>query len=233
MKHIFVDFEMCMVQKNAAPSHMHFEIIQFGAVALNDKLEKVGEFSRFVRPQYGELTHEIIRLTGIKPNMLAHQNTFIKVFMDFIKWIGEEDYTVYSWSSNDILQLRTEAKIKGVPRPKLALFDHWVDFQQIFTKAARLEHVTSLGRALELMQIEFVGSKHFADVDAYNTARLFRMCCKLKNFDIGASVDALSGSPHGIAADAGQEKEQEGTSGSSIGAGLSQEQLALLLGLNG
>lgn len=44
MKHIFVDFEMCVVQKKAAPKHMHFEIIQFGAV-LGLKIQFYREFN--------------------------------------------------------------------------------------------------------------------------------------------------------------------------------------------
>lgn len=224
MKHIFVDFEMCMVQKNAAPSYMHFEIIQFGAVMLGERLEVQSAFSRFVRPQYGELTPEITRLTGIRPEMLTRQDTFTKVYLDFLQWIGGEPYTVYSWSANDIAQLRAETKVKGMPQAKLEIFRHWVDFQEIFTEAARLPHVPSLSHALELMQIEFVGSKHLADADAYNTARLFRLCSRLKDFEMSLPGRALAGA-------APEEESREGESGYRIAAGLSPEQLALLLGL--
>lgn len=185
MRHIFVDFEMCMVPKKAAPEpHMHFEIIQFGAVMLDDKLNFIEEFSAFVKPQYGELTADMTLLTGITDNMLEDQGGFVKVFSEFLKWIGDDDYKIYSWSVNDFLQLKNETRIKHFPIKQTGIFENWVDFQKIFTKAARLPHNPALGKALEMMEIEFVGSKHFADADAYNTARLFKICAKTKDFDM-------------------------------------------------
>lgn len=183
MRHIFVDFEMCMVPRRAAPEpHMHFEIIQFGAVMLDEKLNFTNEYSCFVKPQYGELTPEMTELTGITEEMLANESGFIKAFSNFLKWLGEEPYTVYSWSRNDLVQLKNETRIKKFPVGNSKIFSNWKDFQQTFTRAVRLPHPTSLGRALELVQLEFVGSKHFADADAYNTARLFRFCAKNKEF---------------------------------------------------
>ncbi len=224
MIHVFVDFEMCMVPKKAAPEpHMHFEIIQFGAVKLDADLNIVDEFSRFVKPQYGALTPEMTELTGITREMLVDQGGFIKVFSEFLKWLGTEEYTVYSWSGNDLLQLKNETRIKKFPVKNVKIFDNWIDFQKIFTNAVRLPHSPSLGHALELMQLEFVGSKHFADVDAYNTARLFKYCSRLREF----SEFSVFGSQSSETDSQNQTQEN-----SSLGDSMSAESLKRMLGFN-
>ncbi len=241
MHHIFIDFEMCMVPKKAAPEqHMHFEIIQFGAVKLDDNLSFIDEFTRFVKPQYGELTPEMTRLTGITPAMLANQGGFIKVFTEFVRWIGDEDYLIYSWSGNDLLQLKNETRIKKFPMKDLQILEKWVDFQRIFTRAARLPNAPSLGHALELMQIEFVGSKHFADADAYNTARLFRFCTRLKDFGVNDDpalngVFSSKGELRSIAeeekhTDIAEETEAKEESCGLISDSLSADKLKAMLG---
>lgn len=224
MRHIFIDFEMCMVPKKAAPDpHLHFEIIQFGAVMLDEKLNFIDEFACFVKPQYGELTPEMTELTGITQDMLEHQGGFIKVFADFLKWLGDEDYRIYSWSGNDLFQLRNEVKLKKFPLKQSRIFENWVDFQRIFTRAARLPHNPALSKALELMQTEFVGSMHFADADAYNTARLFRICVKTKGF--GISEDGSLISEETVKVQANDEDR-----GNTLGGNVSAELLKQLLG---
>ena len=225
MRHVFVDFEMCMVPKKAAPEpHMHFEIIQFGAVMLDESLNFIDEFSEFVKPQYGELTPEMTELTGITKEMLMGQGGFVKVFSAFLKWLGTDDYKIYSWSVNDLLQLKNESRIKKFPLKHSKIFENWIDFQQIFTKAARLPHNPSLGKALEMMQLEFVGSMHFADADAYNTARLFCICVSTKDFDVELK--------NGVAelSDWDDVTDDDNDSGNTISDSMSAEKLKQLLG---
>jgi inhibitor of KinA sporulation pathway (predicted exonuclease) len=225
MRHIFVDFEMCMVPRKAAPEpHMHFEIIQFGAVMLDERLNFIDEFSAFVKPQYGELTPEMTELTGITKEMLLGQGGFVKVFSAFLKWLGNDEYKIYSWSVNDLLQLKNETRIKKFPLKQSKIFENWIDFQKIFTRAARLPHNPSLGKALEMMQLEFVGSKHFADADAYNTARLFCICVSTKDFDVTLK--------NGVAEVSEREEKAEDKSdfGNTISDNMSADKLKQLLG---
>ena len=224
MRHIFIEFEMCMVPKKAAPDpHLHFEIIQFGAVMLDERLNFIDEFACFVKPQYGELTPEMTELTGITQDMLEHQGGFIKVFAEFLKWLGDEDYRIYSWSGNDLFQLRNEVKLKKFPLKQSRIFENWVDFQRIFTTAAGLPNNPALSKALELMQTEFVGSMHFADADAYNTARLFRICVKTKDF--GISEDGRL-----ISEEETKEHDNDKQHGNTLGGNVSAELLKQLLG---
>ena len=56
MKHIVIDFEMQhgeMQLLQSAPNVYQTEIIEIGAVMLNDKFEFVSEFKSYVHPSYG------------------------------------------------------------------------------------------------------------------------------------------------------------------------------------
>ena len=64
MFHIIVDFEMARDEKRGR-EHQGSEIIQFGAVKLNDAYETVSEFSQYVRPENLRIDPEIEALTGI------------------------------------------------------------------------------------------------------------------------------------------------------------------------
>ena len=69
MKHIVIDFEMQhgeMQLLQSAPNVYQTEIIEIGAVMLNDEFEFVSEFKSYVHPSYGKLPDNIAILTGIK-----------------------------------------------------------------------------------------------------------------------------------------------------------------------
>ena len=69
MKHIVIDFEMQhgeMQLLQSAPNVYQTEIIEIGAVMLNDEFEFVSEFKSYVHPSYGKLSDNIAILTGIK-----------------------------------------------------------------------------------------------------------------------------------------------------------------------
>ena len=56
-KYVVVDFEMCDVPKGAVREHYNYgtEIIEIGAVLLDDSLNIVDNFKSYVAPQYGHI----------------------------------------------------------------------------------------------------------------------------------------------------------------------------------
>ena len=62
---IVIDVEMCLVQKSYEWKDYPYEheIIQIGAVMMNEAYEPVDEFSSFVHPRYGRIDHFIRKLT--------------------------------------------------------------------------------------------------------------------------------------------------------------------------
>ena len=53
--YIVLDLEMCMVPRHMKTKEyrLKHEIIQIGAVKLNEHFDEVSRFSTFVKPQYG------------------------------------------------------------------------------------------------------------------------------------------------------------------------------------
>ena len=104
MTYIILDLEF-----NGAFSKRHHrffnEIIEFGAVKLDEKLNMVDTFSQLVKPQISKkLNSHVSQLTHIKMNELNEcNNTFTHVLSKFKKFLG--DGVLLSWGVSDILVL--------------------------------------------------------------------------------------------------------------------------------
>lgn len=80
------------------------EIIEFGAVKCNEKLEVLDRFTSFVKPQVGKRINSIISdLTSITDENLTDGLAFMQVVSRFRKWAGE--CVVVTWGTSDILAL--------------------------------------------------------------------------------------------------------------------------------
>ena len=81
------------------------EIIEFGAVKCDEKLNIVDNFSVLVTPQISKkLNPHVSRLTHINMNELQQSNnTFTHVFSRFKRFLG--DGVLISWGNSDILAL--------------------------------------------------------------------------------------------------------------------------------
>ena len=90
-------------KKYALPG-MPFEIIQMGAVKLNEQFEVIDEFDRLVCPQVYPVLHSICgEVTGITQEMLADGEHFVDTALDFLAWCGQ-DYTFCTWGSMDLVK---------------------------------------------------------------------------------------------------------------------------------
>ncbi len=79
-----------------------FEMIQIGAVKLDESRRMKGSFSRLITPQhYMKLHPRIRRITGITQEDLADAPTFEEAMEQFAVWCGE-DAVLLTWGSDDI-----------------------------------------------------------------------------------------------------------------------------------
>ena len=111
MKHIVIDFEMQhgeMQLLQSAPNVYQTEIIEIGAVMLNDEFEFVSEFKSYVHPSYGKLSDNIAILTGIKDSDIRDAPLISEAVSSLFAWIGDGEFTVYAWSTADYTQLSRE-----------------------------------------------------------------------------------------------------------------------------
>ena len=179
MRRIFVDLEMCPIPKEFATEKeiCKLETIEIGAVVLDEEGNEIASFKEYVKPLYAtEIPRNIEKLTGIHYSMVQGAATFQKVLQRFTEWCGDMDYTIFSWSDNDLLQLLQETAWKGIDdTPQLSyMYHHWKDFQQEYCELFPMDHVMSLEKAVNYCGVEFKGRAHDGLNDARATADLYR-----------------------------------------------------------
>lgn len=179
MRRIFIDLEMNPVSGEYADfrKQCRSEVIEIGAVAMDEQMHITDQFREYVRPEYNSVVlKKITRLTGISTETVSEADSFKNVFLRFLAWCGEEDYEICSWSDNDIWQLLKELSAKQIPdMPGISyMLNHWRDIQDDFRVTLHMERLTSLQNAIELAGLDFDGKAHDALNDARNTALLFK-----------------------------------------------------------
>ena len=173
--HVVLDVEMCRVQMRTDRFPYRHEIIQIGAVKLNDSYEIVDEFSTYVRPRYGKVDFFIKDLTGITEQMVKQAPDIEEALQRMVQWVGEDEADFYSWSDTDYYQIRNEILCKCQENACWDLFlnqTNWVDYQAKFSERLESPRALKLAEALDLAEIDPEGHLHDGLADAYNTARL-------------------------------------------------------------
>lgn len=174
-KYAVVDLEMCKVPFNKRTNKKVCarEIIQIGAVLLNEALEIVDKFSTYVAPQFGWIDDEINRLTGIRNEDVINAPVFAEAFTSFLSWLPV-DTKLVSWSNSDELQIRKELAYKEIEVTGIEdMLDSWIDCQKTFGQKLNSERCFRLSEALVAADIMYEDGAHDGLVDAYNTALLF------------------------------------------------------------
>ena len=179
MNYIIVDFEMNPLAGEYREERQicRCEIIEIGAVIMNERFMVLGEFKTLVKPQYNDCIYKKYEtLTGISTQMVYGAPTFAAAYEMFANWCeyyGSE-YEVYAWSENDYNQLTAEMVLKQYTKAdKMRPLEKWYDFQKEYTEKLGLERIMSLEKALNYAGIEFEGHMYDALCDAKNIAELF------------------------------------------------------------
>ena len=177
MKHVVVDLEMNPVSREfrEVRRKLNEEVIEIGAVRLDENFQQEAEFQCYVKPEYGPIKKHITSLTGITQAMVADKKTYAACFQDFVDWVGEEVTKIYSWSMSDIKQLRSECRYKLPDFDIEWLNERWVDLQQEFDDRLGLHNSLALKHALGAMDHKFEGTQHTALADAINTSAILTL----------------------------------------------------------
>ena len=109
MKYIVLDLEWNIPEHRnrlvKEPIVLHGEIIQIGAVMLNEKLEEIGSFEAKVYPEfYKRVNRKIEELTGITDKELEKGLPFTEAINNFRNWCGD-DSILLTWGPCDVQML--------------------------------------------------------------------------------------------------------------------------------
>ena len=187
MHNIFIDLEMHPIPRSYTDEReiCSQEVIEIGAVKLNEQNEEIDSVCEFVKPAYvSKIYSKFKKLTGITTEDILDAAPLSDVLPRFIDWCGD-DYTIFSWSDSDIWQFLNETRLKGLENLDglSYMYNHWRDFQQEFCELLHLEKVMNLGRAVTLAGLDFSGREHDGLADARTTSLLYVESRDSKSFD--------------------------------------------------
>ena len=174
MNYVVVDLEwnQAMSSKssvfNKLPIHLRGEIIEIGAVKLDENMRPTEEFTIDVRPVYFRRMHyKVKKITGFDKDRLAHGLPFPEALEQFRAWCGE-DVTFLTWGCDDQGILEQNIIIHDLDWDWIA---GWINLQLIYNlQTGGDKNQKSLASAMEHFEIEQTRVAHDALGDAYNTA---------------------------------------------------------------
>lgn len=160
------------VQKRIG-AHLHGEVIQIGAVKLNEEMQIIGSYSIIVKPKFFCKLHRHVRdLTGITQNMIDHGIPLPEAVESFRRFCGR-DFVLLTWGPDDVPMLRENLTAHRVASEWL---DCDYDLQRIYSRQREggAQKQRSLEFAMEAMGVEQTLPAHDALNDAYFTALVAR-----------------------------------------------------------
>lgn len=175
MNYIVFDLEwnQSNTGKEEAKASLPFEIVEIGAIKLNDECVMLSEFSELVKPQVYHEMHQITgKLIHLDMEELKRGELFPLVMQQFREWCGEEEYLFCTWGSLDLVELQRNMKFYNMtplsdgPIP-------FLDVQKLFSIAYEdRKSRRSLEYAIDFLNIEKDIPFHRAFSDAYYTAKV-------------------------------------------------------------
>ena len=161
--------------RKVLPVQIRGEIIQIGAVRMDEEQQVLDEFQIMIKPKYyRHLNRRVSKLTGIKESRLKEEGVpFAYAMEQFQAWCGE-DVVFLTWGFDDIGILRENLQLHGL---SIDWTGRWYNAQMMFN--AQTDGSTAqkaLKTAMEIFGIEATRPAHDALGDAYHTAQI---CAKL------------------------------------------------------
>ena len=164
------------------PSKLSYEIIQIGALKLDERYQTIGTFNCFIKPSlYSDVNPIITGLTGITTEMLKEGEPFPKAYKSFLEFMNDSFSILCVWGMSDLKVLYKNAeyhKLDVKPIPRM-----YINIQPFVPKYLKLtdKKLLRLQTAAELLNIPVTHEFHNAFYDSYYTAEIFK---KINNGDM-------------------------------------------------
>lgn len=176
MNYIVLDLEW-----NQAPgkfdkdSCLPFEIVEIGAVKLNKKLERVGDFNQLIKPQIYKTIHFMTsKIVHVDKDELEEEGRpFPEVMEEFLAWCGKNPIFCI-WGTLDLTELQRNMVYYGMDEltdKPLMYFDIQKFFSLTYDDGKLRRNLES---AVDYLNIQKDIPFHRAYSDAYYTAKVFK-----------------------------------------------------------
>ncbi len=176
MQYIVIDLEWNGSYSKKAHGYFN-EIIEVGAVKLNDTMQLLDEFRSAIKPVVSKKLSSIVTdLTNITAEELEDGTTFVGMMRQLSRWIGSEPSAVLTWSTTDLLVLMENCRF-FYGQQEIPFLKNYMDFQVYAQRRMGVDTSQQLGlaRAGELLGIpEDDMSLHRALDDSKLTAAILQ-----------------------------------------------------------
>ncbi len=189
MDYIIFDLEwnQCPDGKEFENKAIPFEILEIGAVKLDNEFREIDRFSRHICPQvYPSMHFRTEEILTLDWEDLKQASSFPEVFQEFMDWCGTPSHFC-TWGPLDLFELQRNLSYYGIENPfPFPLF--FYDIQKLFAIHSEEPRIRrSLEYAVNLLQLQEDLPFHDALSDAVYTAMIFQKLSSkqlLRNFSI-------------------------------------------------
>ena len=175
MVYVILDLEWNNTYGRKTKSFIN-EIIEIGAVMLDEDLQEISQFSSLIRSQIGKkLRGSVKQLTHITNEDLNSGLPFTKALSELRRWIGNRENVVITWGDGDIRVLIENCRyLNGIEI--VPFLSNYADIQAYFhsifnSPPSRQVGLSAAAQLLGIDETEF--SHHRALDDSLLTAEVF------------------------------------------------------------
>ena len=159
---------------------MPFEIIEIGAVKLNEQFEVIGEFTTHVRPKiYRILSSHIAAVTRRFQQSLKFGLPFPDAARSFFSWCASdgEDYALGIWSESDTSVLKSNLSFHSLDD---LLPSRCLDVQYLFDDLVEQAGMQrSIEYAVDFLRLPKTEPFHQAVKDAWYTGKILQQIAEI------------------------------------------------------
>ncbi|SFH68711.1 Inhibitor of the KinA pathway to sporulation, predicted exonuclease [Tindallia magadiensis] len=170
-----IDRKTKQLKKGNAHPKCPQEIVEVGAVKLNDEYEVIDSFQILVKPTLYQRMHPTIqKKTKITKEILDRGIFFPEAMRIFMEWIGNEPVQLCSWGMDDYNELKRNCEYHSIV---MDLEIAWCDIQKMCMKAMEAPKGQQVGlkKAVTHFGIRMEERFHSALNDAVYTAKILEV----------------------------------------------------------
>ena len=190
MNYIVLDLEYNQpegINMNWLSKYVKNEIIEFGAIKIDDDFNFISGFKCYVKPSiYPKINSRVLNLLGYETQEYIDTNStsFKNAINLFRNFIGEEEFEFMVWANNDISVLKENCAVYKID---YTWFDkrRIHDIQRVYMYKNKLKNNPSLKSVVQNLKINIEDKSHMAYCDALNTYKIANELGKncILNFD--------------------------------------------------
>ncbi|HIT87369.1 MAG TPA: exonuclease domain-containing protein [Candidatus Coprocola pullicola] len=159
-----------------------FEIIQIGAVKLDEKFAMLDCFNFLIKPTIYPRIHPYVeKITSLTYEKLKDCPTFPQAYASFVNFIGTEDTVLCTWGSDDIKSLFKNILFYHLDTTKIC--NRFINVQKFASSYLKYEAGKAIGlkNAVTELHIKVEEPFHNALYDALYTAKVFQIVHQKEN----------------------------------------------------